>query len=162
MGAAELLAAQCSLFDHRPSWRYIPQFHAPDLRRMQVVLSLLLLGLQAYAEVTIYTQVPLGTGTGTTATASATYTGAAAYDPTSLTPPPIPTPAPATQFPVQLFSGGMVNLSIPQSGSFVGFSVELSVADQICESCVRLMHCGSMLTGGQSRKEWVSLACQTQ
>lgn len=100
---------------------------------MRVVLSLLLLSLQAYADVTIYTQVVFGTGT-TTVTPSPTYTAAAAYDPTSLTPPAVPSPAPTNQFPVQLFSGGMANLSIPQSGAFVGFSVELSVADQICES----------------------------
>ncbi|KAF8591731.1 glycoside hydrolase family 79 protein [Ramaria rubella] len=97
---------------------------------MRVVLSLLLLSLQAYADVTIYTQVPFGTGT-ITSSATSTYTAPAAFDPTSLTAPPVPSPAPPTQFPVQLLSGGMPGLSIPQSGSFVGFSVELSVADQI-------------------------------
>ncbi|KAF8509965.1 glycoside hydrolase family 79 protein [Gautieria morchelliformis] len=97
---------------------------------MRAVLSLLLLSLQAHAGVTIYTQVTFGPGTATT-TGTSTYTAAAAYDPTSLTPPPVPSPSPANQFPVQLFSGGMANLSIPQSGAFVGFSVELSVADQI-------------------------------
>ena len=100
---------------------------------MRVVLSLLLLGLQAYADVTIYTQVAFGTGNATFMPTS-TYTAAAAYDPTSLSPPAVPSPSPTNQFPVQLFSGGMANLSIPQSGAFVGFSVELSVADQICES----------------------------
>ena len=107
---------------------------------MRVVLSLLLLSLQAYAAVTIYTQVPFGTST-TTGSASPTFTGAAAYDPTTLTPPPVPSPAIPNQFFIQLFSGGMQNLSIQQSGSFVGFSVELSVADQICAPHVICMQC---------------------
>ncbi|CAE6505796.1 unnamed protein product [Rhizoctonia solani] len=67
----------------------------------------------------------------TTATAAdATYTGAAAYDTTVLNPPAPPTDV-AKDFPVQLMSGGMDGLSIKQKGSFMGFSIELSVADQI-------------------------------
>lgn len=104
---------------------------------MRVLLSLLLLSWQAYASVTIYTQVTFAGGSANT-TATSTYTAAAAYDPTSLSAPAVPSPAPATQFPVQLYSGGMQGLSIPQTGAFVGFSVELSVADQICEFCVEL------------------------
>ncbi|CUA68540.1 Beta-glucuronidase [Rhizoctonia solani] len=67
----------------------------------------------------------------TTATAAdATYTGAAAYDTTVLNPPAPPTDL-VKDFPVQLMSGGMDGLSIKQKGSFMGFSIELSVADQI-------------------------------
>ncbi|KAI0311519.1 glycoside hydrolase family 79 protein [Amylostereum chailletii] len=68
----------------------------------------------------------------TTATAgAAAYTGSAAYDPTTLTPPGVPDPAITTNFVVQLYQGGMTNLSIPQSGAFMGFSIEMSVATQI-------------------------------
>lgn len=105
---------------------------------MRVLLSLLLLSWQVYASVTIYTQVPFAGGGSANTTATSTYTAAAAYDPTSLSAPAVPSPAPAAQFTVQLYSGGMQGLSIPQTGAFVGFSVELSVADQICEFCVEL------------------------
>ncbi|KAF8576860.1 glycoside hydrolase family 79 protein [Ramaria rubella] len=93
-------------------------------------LSFLLLCLPAFGEVTIYTQLPLLGATPTTS-ALPTDTAAAAFDNTSLVPPPIPSPPIPTQFPIQLFSGGMQGLSIPQSGAFVGFSVELSVANQV-------------------------------
>lgn len=70
-------------------------------------------------------------GTVAATAAAATYTGAAAYNPTQLNVPAAPNPMPATQFGVQLFSGGMTNLSIPQPGNFMGFSVEMSVSTQI-------------------------------
>jgi hypothetical protein len=72
------------------------------------------------------------TTTSTAAAADATYTGSAAYDTTVLNPPAPPTDL-AKDFPVQLLSGGMDGLSIKQKGSFMGFSIELSVADQIRE-----------------------------
>jgi hypothetical protein len=78
--------------------------------------------------VTVYN--PSATTTPTTNTAAAQYTGAAAYDTTVLTPPAPPTDL-SKDFPVVLYTGGMTNLSIKQKGSFFGFSVELSVADQI-------------------------------
>lgn len=83
------------------------------------------------ASVTVYYQpgqAPLSTGTGTAA--GALYTAAAAYDPTVLTPPAVPTNQP-TQFTIQLQNGGTPNVSIPQSGAFVGFSIEMSVVNQI-------------------------------
>ncbi|KAB5589021.1 hypothetical protein CTheo_7533 [Ceratobasidium theobromae] len=70
------------------------------------------------------------TTTSTAAAADATYTGAAAYDTTNLNPPAPPTDL-NKDIPVQLYTGGMDNLSIKQKGSFLGFSIELSVADQI-------------------------------
>lgn len=70
------------------------------------------------------------TGTTTSNAAAATYTGAAAYDTTVLNPPAPPGDL-VKDFNVQLFSGGMDGLSIKQKGSFLGFSIELSVADQI-------------------------------
>ena len=70
----------------------------------------------------------------TTATSgAAAYTGSAAYDPTTLTPPGVPDPAINTSPFVQLYSGGMTNLSIQQNGMFMGFSIEMSVATQIRE-----------------------------
>jgi len=78
--------------------------------------------------VTVYD--PSATSTATVNTAAAQYTGAAAYDTTVLNPPAPPTDL-SKDFPVVLTSGGMTNLSIKQKGSFLGFSIELSVADQI-------------------------------
>jgi hypothetical protein len=69
------------------------------------------------------------------ATAATTTQTVAAYLTSELAAPALPSPLPATQFPVQLLSGGMTNLSIPQPGSFMGFSIEMSVSTQICEYC---------------------------
>ena len=63
----------------------------------------------------------------------AAYTGPPAYNPTTLNRPGLPNPVPPLQFPVTLTSGGMPNLSIPQPGNFMGFSIEMSVATQIRE-----------------------------
>ncbi|KAJ7766589.1 glycoside hydrolase family 79 protein, partial [Mycena olivaceomarginata] len=49
------------------------------------------------------------------------YTGVAAYNPTSLSPPPLPSPT----------NSGTPNLSIMQKGSFIGFSIEMSVTNQV-------------------------------
>ncbi|CEL54355.1 hypothetical protein RSOLAG1IB_07005 [Rhizoctonia solani AG-1 IB] len=68
--------------------------------------------------------------TATSSASSATYTGSAAYDPTVLNPP-----APPQQFnrdfPVQLSPTEPQGLSIPHSGSYFGFSIELSVANRV-------------------------------
>ncbi|KAI0255534.1 hypothetical protein BJV78DRAFT_1151513 [Lactifluus subvellereus] len=68
-----------------------------------------------------------------TSTAAATnFTGAAAYDSTILNPPAVPNPAIPSQIPVQLTSsGGIAGLSIPQNGGFFGFSIEMSVSNQV-------------------------------
>lgn len=81
------------------------------------------------ASVTVY-QIPLGHST--TTAASANYTAAAVYDPTVLTPPPVPSGL-ITQFGIQLSSSSAAvqGLSIPQKGSFMGFSIEFSVVNQI-------------------------------
>lgn len=79
--------------------------------------------------VTIYD--PTASPTSTANAAAASYTGAAAYDTTVLNPPAPPTDL-NKDVPIQLFAGGMDGLSIKQKGSFMGFSIELSVADQIC------------------------------
>ncbi|KAG9125174.1 hypothetical protein FRC07_008677 [Ceratobasidium sp. 392] len=78
--------------------------------------------------VTVYN--PTATPTQSINTAAAQYTGAAAYDTTVLNPPAPPGDL-NKNVNVQLYSGGMDNLSIKQKGSFLGYSIELSVADQI-------------------------------
>lgn len=81
-------------------------------------------------------------GQSTSTAASASYTGAAAYDPTVLTAPAIPNPAPPTQFTLELQSSGdaVQGLSIRQSGSFLGFSIETSVVNQVRESYIFPFH----------------------
>ncbi|KAF8064386.1 glycoside hydrolase family 79 protein [Lyophyllum atratum] len=66
----------------------------------------------------------------TTTAAAASYTGAAAYNPTTLLPPPVPSPL-NRQFVIQLQNGGTPGVSIQQPGSFFGFSIEMSVANQV-------------------------------
>jgi hypothetical protein len=102
----------------------------PPIHSFHIFFSFFLT-LNLVNAVTVYYQPgqsPLATGTGTAA--GANYTGAAAYDPTILTPPPIPSPL-NTQFSIQLQNGGTPNVSIQQPGSFMGFSIEMSVVNQV-------------------------------
>ncbi|KAI0316521.1 hypothetical protein OF83DRAFT_1060198 [Amylostereum chailletii] len=95
-----------------------------------------------------------------TATAgAAAYTGAAAYDPTTLVAPAPPNPPINTNFPVQLYTGGMTNLSIPQSGAFVGFSVEMSVATQVLgkNSTVLFVPFLNLMANIVARAGWVQV-----
>lgn len=94
-----------------------------------------------HAAVTVYNPTGQGpmnggtetasSGTATATAAAANYTGSAAYDPTVLKPPPFPDPLPNMTFPIQLYSSGMQGLSIPIPGSFYGFSIEMSVTNQV-------------------------------
>ncbi|EIW72362.1 hypothetical protein TREMEDRAFT_41693 [Tremella mesenterica DSM 1558] len=106
---------------------------------MSTFLSLLYLALlptiivtTANPDVTVYT----GQATATTsAAADSTYTGLPAYDPTVLTPPPAPQP-PINSYTLALPAsaadlGSNYSLSIPQKGNFLGFSIELSVANTV-------------------------------
>jgi len=79
-------------------------------------------------------QTPLhGTATGTAS--SANYTGSAAYNPNTLNAPPPPGPAALpTQFALQLSNTVPPGASIAQSGSFFGFSIEMSVVNQVGKS----------------------------
>ncbi|CDO77499.1 Glycoside Hydrolase Family 79 protein [Trametes cinnabarina] len=96
----------------------------------------LLLALLAAAggsqAVTVYGQQPIATET-TSYAPGATYTGLAAYDPRILDPPPLPDPLPPSQFGIQLSASAsnVQGLSIPLSGAFFGFSVEMSVVTQV-------------------------------
>ncbi|CAE6346593.1 unnamed protein product [Rhizoctonia solani] len=83
------------------------------------------------AAVTVYRVGDNGAyGTTTTSAAASSFTGTAAYDPTVLTPP-----APPMQlnrdFVVLLSQGEPVGASIPIPGSYLGFSIELSVANRV-------------------------------
>ncbi|KAJ6513514.1 hypothetical protein DFH09DRAFT_999118 [Mycena vulgaris] len=97
------------------------------IRSLGLILFLTL--VPCHCEITIYhandqaafaTSVP-----------AAQYTGAQAYNPTTLIPPPVPTPALASTIPVQLQSAGTPGLSVPQLGAFMGFSIEMSVTNQV-------------------------------
>ena len=85
------------------------------------------------ASVTVYSQLPIGATP--TQAASANYTGKAAYDPLILQAPAVPNPLPPMQFSLQLNNApsGVQGLSIPQSGAFMGFSIEFSVINQVRE-----------------------------
>jgi hypothetical protein len=108
-------------------------------------LSLLVTALSAAvasvgAQITIYGQIPLEHASRASATATTTglavnYTGTAAYDPTVLHPPALPNPMPSLQYTVWMLedTAAVANLSIPQRGSFMGFSIEFSVVNQVCE-----------------------------
>ena len=87
------------------------------------------------AQVTVYyepgVQATLG-GTATVTGAAANYTGAAAYNPTTLTPPSPPgAQALPTQFAIQPPNAVPPGASILQNGSFFGFSIEMSVVNQV-------------------------------
>ncbi|OBZ74675.1 hypothetical protein A0H81_05580 [Grifola frondosa] len=94
----------------------------------------ILASLAAVRAVTVYSQQPLAP-TSTNVASGAIYTGLKAYDPTVLNPPPLPNPLPATEFGIQLASNAnnVAGLSIPLSGAFFGFSIEMSVANQVSE-----------------------------
>ncbi|KAJ7227744.1 glycoside hydrolase family 79 protein [Mycena haematopus] len=101
---------------------------ASGLLRSLCLVSLLLVG-SSRANVTVYGQN--NQAAFSTAPAGAAYTGVAAYNPGTLVPPPVPTPAVLTTIPINLQNSGTPNLSIKQKGSFFGFSIEMSVSNQI-------------------------------
>ena len=103
---------------------------------VHTLLFTLFAALSGVRAVTVYGQTGkqhIGTATDTSSTVPTPT--AAAYDARILDPPPLPSPLPANQFGIQLpaQASGMNGLSIPQSGAFYGFSVEMSVANQVSE-----------------------------
>lgn len=117
-----------------------PLFNSSSTRR-NMLLFPLFLGLYAIttstlASVTVWSQRPMGgQATSTASAAAANYTGAAAYDPTVLNAPAIPDSAPPDTFslhlgPTNTTQGG---LSILLPGTFFGFSIEMSVVNQVRE-----------------------------
>ncbi|KAJ6482192.1 glycoside hydrolase family 79 protein [Mycena vitilis] len=99
------------------------------LPRSLCLCFLLLLG-GANASVTVYQNNNQAAFT-TSLAAGATYTGVAAYNPSSLVAPPVPSPTILTTIPITLQNSGTPNLSIKQKGSFIGFSIEMSVTNQV-------------------------------
>ncbi|WWC86516.1 uncharacterized protein L201_001393 [Kwoniella dendrophila CBS 6074] len=102
--------------------------------------TLSLLSLITAQSLTVYKAgETTATASATTSAASGTYTGLAAYDPTVLTPPSPPSQA-VTSYTLNLPSNGQAvldggySLSIPQKGNFLGFSVELSIANSLMGS----------------------------
>ena len=117
-----------------PSSTTIPTMRKQDV--LSFLASFFCLLSTTYAQVTIYNdpgQSALGTGTQTSSAAQESYTGLGAYDPLVLTPPPIPDPAPPREFGITLLPFGQPGLSIPLQGNVLGFSIEMSVLDQVCE-----------------------------
>ncbi|KAJ7478241.1 hypothetical protein FB451DRAFT_1556993 [Mycena latifolia] len=95
---------------------------------LRLGFPLLLLSHGAVCDVTIYqanNQAAFTTPEG------ASYTGPAAYNPTTLSAPPLPTASVLTTLPVQLQNSGTTGMSIKQKGSFLGFSIEMSVTNQV-------------------------------
>ncbi|KAI0031066.1 hypothetical protein K488DRAFT_52875 [Vararia minispora EC-137] len=97
--------------------------------------------------------LPTTTVTTTASAASATQT-VAAYNMTELVAPSLPSPMPSLAFGVQLYSGGMENLSIQQNGAFMGFSIEMSVSVQVCASAIHPTFLNLMANLAQ-RAGWV-------
>ena len=98
------------------------------------IWSLCTLGF-VQGSVTVWSQAHQAQPTGTTAAAAANHTGAAAYDGTVLMAPAIPNPPPPQTFSLQLLSSNTSQggLSILQKGTFFGFSIEMSVINQVRE-----------------------------
>jgi hypothetical protein len=100
------------------------------------LLLLVLTSLTAYVPtayaVTIYS-VKNAAPTTTTSATGGKYSGLAAYNPTTLSIPAPPTPFPTT-YNVQVQDGpAPPGSSISQLSSFFGFSIEMSVSDQVCK-----------------------------
>ncbi|KAJ8520351.1 hypothetical protein ONZ45_g2843 [Pleurotus djamor] len=106
----------------------------PSLRLKSLVLSLLFLSINhAVNAVTVYGQTPLGMTQTSSAVGDAGPTPTSpAYDKTVLIPPEPPQP-PTTGFGLELQpqAASVPNLSIQQSGAFLGFSIEMSVVNQV-------------------------------
>ena len=87
------------------------------------------------ASITVYYQngqTPLATVSSTAS--SANYTGLVAYNPLTLNAPAPPAASAfPTNFALQISSTVPSGASIRQNGSFFGFSIEMSVVNQVCE-----------------------------
>ena len=119
------------------------------------LLALWLAGGAYVQAVTVYglqgAQQTLGGSSGTSTAANAAYT-APAFNTVILEAPPIPSPAIPTQFGLQLqaSASNVVGLSIPQTGAFLGFSIEFSVVNQVgqCAPGSSCLHGECMIADG--------------
>ncbi|KAF7327078.1 Glyco-hydro-79C domain-containing protein [Mycena kentingensis (nom. inval.)] len=96
---------------------------------LRSLTAILLLLPSTLGEVTIY-HAP-GQAGPTNSAAASDYTSLQAFNPTTLTPPAVPTPAILTNIPVKLQKAGTPNLGVKQDGAFLGFSIEMSVSNQV-------------------------------
>ncbi|KAF8900144.1 glycoside hydrolase family 79 protein [Gymnopilus junonius] len=82
--------------------------------------------------VTVYYQAGTQAAMAAAASPTGNYTGPAAYSPVTLAAPAPPGPtAFPTQFSLQLTNAVPQNASVAQNGSFFGFSIEMSVVNQV-------------------------------
>ncbi|WWD17633.1 hypothetical protein CI109_102074 [Kwoniella shandongensis] len=112
------------------------------LHPLSLLTSLFLISTASAQSLTLYTGGSTPTATSASAASSAAYTGLAAYDPLTLV-PPAPPGTPVTTLNLALppdsqsvFDSGK-QLSIEQKGNFLGFSIELSVANSLMGSSSR-------------------------
>lgn len=104
------------------------------LSPLYITVFSFLLSLPFVSAVTLYTiPGPAATGTANPAFQTAICIGAVPCDGSQLTPTPNPGNI-TTAINIQLTDGGYPGLGIPVSGNFLGFSIELSVANQLCTS----------------------------
>lgn len=117
-----------------PAYLYKHQANMHPQSVQSLALPLLIICLSFFrvadASVTVYGYQ--GALTTTTTASSATYTGQQAYNPILLQAPPLPNPAPANTFNIQLANAVPAGSSIKLAGSFMGFSIEFSVLNQVC------------------------------
>ena len=96
----------------------------------RILGSLLLLAHHTLA-VTVYPTN--GAPPTTTLAPGVSYSGPAAFDPVTLNVPAVPTQFP-TKYNIQIANGAApAGASIPLLSSFFGFSIEMSVVDQVCQ-----------------------------
>ncbi|KIY53575.1 glycoside hydrolase family 79 protein [Fistulina hepatica ATCC 64428] len=91
-------------------------------------------GFRQAIAVTVYGQTPLGqTASGTSSATASAQTTYAAYNDTLIAPPSVPHPGPATAFTlnIQYTNTSVSGLGVPVHGSFWGFSIEMSVMNQV-------------------------------
>jgi len=118
----------------RTSWILGPRPLISSLLNVIVILAVM---HRCSGYITVYHQhgwqLPIAPTLSATA-AGAHYTGLAAFDPTQLEAPvPPEKDAFPTQFEIQFYNAVPPGASIPQSGCFFGFSVEMSVVNQVCK-----------------------------
>jgi len=105
---------------------------------LQLVVFLVSLTSPCLASVTVYYekgQAVLHAATGTATSGAAAYTGAAAYNPRTLNAPSPPGNGDdfQTQFGISLSASTPPGASIMQNAGFFGFSIEMSVVNQVCK-----------------------------
>jgi hypothetical protein len=107
--------------------KYIQSFTLP------LFLLPLIFVYPATASVTVYGYAG-AVASSTVSGAQPQYTGMQAYNPVTLQPPPLPVPLPANAFNIAVHKATPNGVSIKLRGSFMGFSIEFSVLNQVLGS----------------------------